>query len=128
MQAGWIGLVLGFLIGTVSLTALMKAGATGKATLSTDAVEAYWIVLVLFAPFVILFGAAVFVAAHAALTVWPRWTAGTFSHGLTPIQANHEYVIKAWNSAAATGIIGAGAGGTGATLLPGLIRVTRVPM
>ena len=54
--------------------------------------------------------------------------AGTFSHRLTPPQASHTYQIKAWNSAAAMATIGAGTGGTGPTLLPGLIRVTRVPM
>jgi hypothetical protein len=48
-------------------------------------------------------------------------------HRLIPTAASHTYNVRGYNASAATGTVAAGAGGTGVTLLPGFIRVTRIP-
>ncbi len=53
-----------------------------------------------------------------------------FARRLTPTAASHTYNVAAWNSAAGTGTVKAGSGGTAgdaSTFLPGYIRVTYVP-
>lgn len=57
VQAGWVGLVLGYLIGNIPLTALITAVAKGQGTLNTGALEAYWVVFVIVTPWVVAFAA-----------------------------------------------------------------------
>ena len=52
---------------------------------------------------------------------------GVFAHRFTPTAAAHTYSVRGYMSAASTGVVNAGAGGTGVTYLPAWIRVTRIP-
>lgn len=63
VQAGWVGLVLGVLIGNIPVTALVTAAAKGQGTLTTDSVEAYFIVFVIVTPWVVAFAAIAFAIA-----------------------------------------------------------------
>jgi len=59
-QAGWVGLALAVLIGNVPWTFAVKSALERKAPVSLETLETYWIVLVLFTPFVVLFGVLVY--------------------------------------------------------------------
>lgn len=59
-QAGWVGLALAVLIGNIPWSLAMNSIVKGTAPLNMDALETYWSVFVLFTPFVVLFGIAVY--------------------------------------------------------------------
>jgi hypothetical protein len=66
-QAGWVGLVLAVLIGNVPLSFAVRSAVDRKLPSPLETLETYWIVLVLFTPFVVLFAVAGFMVATKAV-------------------------------------------------------------
>lgn len=125
----------------VSITATTEAGANTVVTGSSIAYDGSTVVLIEFyAPFGVTqptAAAQLFVdlwdgatdLGHLALLRTPTSATGFdapiyVARRLTPSNASHSYVIKAWTSSG-TGSVNAGVGGVAATL-PGFIRITRV--
>jgi hypothetical protein len=61
-----------------------------------------------------------------SLSATGRSDAVKLEHNFTPSAASHTYVISGINGASQTSTVLAGAGGAG-TVMPGFIRITRVP-
>lgn len=124
-------------VANVAVTATTEAGAATVVSLPPITFEAVPHMIEFFAPRIVsgvaalrvaLFEGATSLGLIASLDASGDAYAAVHRRKLTPTAGSHTYSIRAWNASAATSNFGAGAGGTGVTLLPGYIRAFRIPV
>jgi hypothetical protein len=102
-QAGWVGLALGVLLGTVPWSFAAKSAFESKAPIRLETLETYWLGIVLFTPFVVMFAILGYIVASrskvpisgapalfGAAVLW--WVATLISYnlgGTVPVVALH---------------------------------------
>jgi hypothetical protein len=102
-QAGWVGLLLGVLLGTVPWSFAAKSIVQGKGAISVETFETYWLGIVLFTPFVVMFAIVGYLVASrsnlpisggpailSAAVLW--WVATLISYnlgGTVPVVSMH---------------------------------------
>lgn len=74
-EAGVVGLILGVLIGNIPVTVAIQNLMSGKYRLDSSALETYFTVLLIVAPFVTLAGAATYMICAKKMPQWggPTW-------------------------------------------------------